>query len=86
MEYIKAQILHAAELMILASHQTFSGQIKHLSAQTKLGQTDLLYIINGEVNDFKIEKQTSGQFSVPIVSTDTVTYQINATYVTMCFT
>ena len=41
-----------SELMIMASHQTFSGQVKHLSDQTKFGQTNLLYIINGEIVEF----------------------------------
>ena len=36
----------------MASHQTFSGQIKHLSGQIIFGQTNLLYIINGEVIEF----------------------------------
>ena len=39
-------------LMITASHQTFSGQIKHLSSQTKYGQTNSLYIINGNFIEF----------------------------------
>ena len=39
-------------LMITASHQTFSGQIKH---QIKFGQTNLLYVINGEVNEFAMK-------------------------------
>ena len=38
--------------MIMDSHQIFSGQIKHLSSQIKFGQTNLLYIINGEVIEF----------------------------------
>ena len=48
--------------MITASHQTFFGQIKHLSGQAKFGQTNLLYIIN---ENFK----TFGQFSVLAIST-----------------
>ena len=62
-------LVHVTELMIMASHQTFSGQVKHLSSQTKFGQTNLLYIINGEVIKFTKEKQMSGQFSVLIIST-----------------
>ena len=31
-------------LMIMASHQKFSSQIKHLFSQIKFGQTNLLYI------------------------------------------
>ena len=32
-------------LMIMASHQTFSGQFKHLTGQTKFDQSDILYTI-----------------------------------------
>ena len=39
-------------LMITASHRSFSGQNNHLSGQIKFGQTNLLYIINGEVIEF----------------------------------
>ena len=39
-------------LMITASYQTFSNQIKHQPSQIKFGQTNLLYIINGEVIEF----------------------------------
>ena len=42
-------------LMITASHQTFSGQIKHQPGQIKFGQTNLLYIINGEVIEFPVK-------------------------------
>ena len=45
-------MLHA-ELMIMAIHQTFSGQLWHLTSQTKL---NLLYIISGEVNECIIGK------------------------------
>ena len=55
--------------MITASHQTFSGQLWHLTDQTKFDQTNLLCIINGEVNKFTIGKQMSGQFSTLIIST-----------------
>ena len=58
-----------AGLMITASHQTFSGQLWHLTDQTKFDQTNLLYIINGEVYKFTIGKQMSGQFSTLIIST-----------------
>ena len=51
-----------AELMIMASHQTFSGQVKHLSGQTKFGQTSLLYIINGEVIKFTKENKCPDNF------------------------
>ena len=56
--------------MIMASHQTFSGQLWHLTGQTKFDQTSLLYIINGEVNESIIGKQMSGQFLILIISTD----------------
>ena len=49
-----------AELTIMVSHQTFSGQLWHLTDQTKFDQTNLLYIINGEVNECIIRKQMSG--------------------------
>ena len=42
--------------MITVSHQTFSGQLWHLTDQTKFDQTNLLYIINEEVNKLTIEK------------------------------
>ena len=53
----------------MASHQTFSGQLWHLTGQTKFDRTNLLYIINGEVNEFIIGKQMSGQFLILIIST-----------------
>ena len=53
----------------MASHQTFSGQPWHLTDQTKFDQTNLLYIINGEVNECIIGTQMSGQFSTLIIST-----------------
>ena len=61
-------------LMIMASHQTFSGQLKHLTGQTKFGQSNILYIINGKVIKFLIEKSMSGQFSILIISTVICTY------------
>ena len=57
-------------LMIMASHQTFSGQLWHLTDQTKFAQTNLLYIINGEVNECIIGKRMSRQFSTLIISTE----------------
>ena len=56
------------ELMIMASHQTFY-QIWHLTGQIKFDQTNLLYIINGEVSKYTIGKQISGHFSTLIIST-----------------
>ena len=47
-----AILMYSTALMITASHQTFSGQIKHLSGQIKFGQTNLLYIINGHFIEF----------------------------------
>ena len=64
--------------MITASHQTFSGQLWHLTNQTKFDQTNLLYIINGEVNKFTIGKQMSVQFSTLIISTDYIAISIAA--------
>ena len=65
----------------MASHQTFSGQLWHLTDQTKFDQTNLLYIINGEVYKFTIGKQMSGQFSTLIISTG-----INLIFITLTFT
>ena len=48
----------------MASHQTFSCQFKHLTGQTKFGQSDILYIINGKVIKFLIEKPMSEQFLI----------------------
>ena len=50
-------------LMIMASHQTFSSQIKHLSGQIKFSQTNLLYIINGEVFEFAKDNECLEIFS-----------------------
>ena len=57
--------------MIMASHQTFSGHLKHLTGQTNFGQSNILYITNGKVTKFLIEKPMSGQFSILIISTGT---------------
>ena len=62
--------------MIMASHQTFSGQLKHLTGQTKFGQSNILYIINGKVIKFLIEKPMSGQFSILIISTGCLTVPV----------
>ena len=40
---------HVCAHISAASHQTFS---KHLTSQTKYGQKNLLYIINGELLSF----------------------------------
>ena len=48
--------------MIMASHRAFSGQIDHLSGQIKFGQTNLLYIINGEVIEFTKENDCPDNF------------------------
>ena len=53
----------------MASHQTLSGQLWHLTDQTKFDRINLLYIINTEVDKFTIGKQVSGQFSTLIIST-----------------
>ena len=54
----------------MASHQTFSGKLWHLTGQTKFDQTNLLYIINGEINECIIGIQMSGQFLTLIISTE----------------
>ena len=75
-------IMHISVLMIMASHQTFSGQLKHLTGQTKFGQSNILYIINGKVIKFLIEKPVSGQFSILIKSTDICKQEhLSSTYV-----
>ena len=48
--------------MIMASHQTFSSQTKHLSGQIKFDQTNLLYIINGEVIKFAKDNNCTDNF------------------------
>ena len=58
-----------AELMIMASHQTFSGQLWHLTDQIKFDWTNSLYIVNEEVNKFTRGKQMSRQISTLIIST-----------------
>ena len=45
-------VLTFTGLMITASHQTFSAQIKYLSRKIKFGPTNVLYIINREVIGF----------------------------------
>ena len=53
-------LLHyITQLMIMARYDVF--QLWHLTGQTKFDQTNLLYIINGEVNECIIGKQMSGQ-------------------------
>ena len=44
------------------SHQIFSGQIKHLFGQIKFGQTNLLYIIDGEVIEFAKDNKCPDHF------------------------
>ena len=66
-------VIEFTVLMIMASHQTFSGQLKHLTGQTKFGQSNILYIINGKVIKFLIEKPMSGQFSILIISIEFTT-------------
>ena len=52
----------SAELTIMANHQIFSGQLWHLTGQTKFDQTNLLYIINGEVNECIKENECPDNF------------------------
>ena len=54
--------VHCIGLMITASHETFSGQIKHLPDQIKYGQTKFLYIINGQLIEFAKEKECPDNF------------------------
>ena len=67
----------------MASHQTFSGQFWHLTDQINFDQTNLLYIVNGEVNKFTIVKQMSRQFSTVIVHSNilhTYTIQLDSNF------
>ena len=51
-----------AGLMIMASHQTFSSQIKHMSGQIKFGPTNFLYIINQNFMEFAKENKCLDNF------------------------
>ena len=51
-----------AGLMIMASHQTFSDQNKHLSGQIKFGHTNLLYNINGNFIEFAKDNKRLDNF------------------------
>ena len=59
----------------MVSHQTFSGQIKHMSGQIKFGQTNFLYIINGNFMEFATEMNVR-IISVLIISTALNTFHI----------
>ena len=48
--------------MITASHQTFSSQKKHLSGQIKFGQTNSLYVINGNFIEYAKNNECSHNF------------------------
>ena len=52
-------------LIITASHQTIFGQFWCLSGQNKFDLTHLLYIINGKVSVFLVDKVMSGQIFNP---------------------
>ena len=52
LEILPDQFKIASSAPVMASHQTYYGQIKHLSSQIKFGRTNLLYIINGEVIEY----------------------------------
>ena len=53
----KLELLY--RLMITASHQTFSRQNQHLSGQIKFGQTNSLYVINGNFIEFAKNNECS---------------------------
>ena len=55
-------VMVPAVLMMMVSHRTFSSQIHYLSGQIKFGQTNLLYIINGEVIEFTKENEYPDNF------------------------
>ena len=65
----------------MVSHHTISGQITHLSGQTIFGQTNLSYIIGGEVIEFTKEKQMSGQCLVLTISTAQCAYYTYSEYI-----
>ena len=46
----------------MASQQTFSGQIKHMSGQIKFGHTNFLYIINGNFMEFAKDNECLDNF------------------------
>ena len=50
--------------MIMASHQTFSDQFKHLTDQTKNGQINFLHIIYETVIEFLIKNQCPNNFQI----------------------
>ena len=48
--------------MKMAVYQTFSGQTKHLSGHIKFDQTNLPYIINGEIIKFAEDNKCLDNF------------------------
>ena len=46
----------------MASHQAFPTQIKHLSGQIKFGQTNFIYIINGEIIELAKDNECPDNF------------------------
>ena len=61
----QTQILPRTMLIIMANHQTFSGQFKHLISQIEFDQTDFLY----SIDEKSLIEKPSGQFSILITST-----------------
>ena len=55
-------ILFRSGLMIMASHQTFSGQIKYMSGQIKFVQTNFLYITTGNFVKFAKDNECPDNF------------------------
>ena len=49
-------------LLIIASHQTFSSQIKHMFGQIKFGQTNFLNISNGNFMEYAKENEYPDNF------------------------
>ena len=56
----------------MASHQTFSSQLWHLTDQIKFEQANLLYCYQWGSQYVYITKTMSGQFSTLIISTGIV--------------
>ena len=59
-------------LMKVASYQTFHGKIKHMPNEIKFGQTNFVYIINGNFMEFAKENECLDKYQslIIIISTD----------------
>ena len=48
--------------MIMASHQVFSSQMKHMSSQVKFDQTTFPNIVNGKYMEFAKDNECPDNF------------------------